>query len=123
MLTPSTPKPREGALLWTIKILGGLLIIVFLGIHFIINHLVAPEGLLNYEQVLNYYQNPLIPLMEIVFLVFVIGHSLLGLRSIILDLNPTARLLKILDILFIIIGGVGIIYGTWLALFIARLGG
>ena len=34
-----------------------------------------------------YYANPLIPVMEGVFLIFVVIHALLGMRGIILDQN------------------------------------
>ena len=89
--TPSVPKPREGAWLWLYKIVAGLFIVVLLGVHFIVNHLVAPEGLLSYNDVVRYYTNPIVPVMEIAFLIFVISHALVGLRSILLDLNPSDK--------------------------------
>ncbi|MRR52611.1 MAG: hypothetical protein EG825_17195, partial [Rhodocyclaceae bacterium] len=79
-MVSSTQKPQEGAWLWLLKIVAGLLIIVIMGIHFVVNHLVAPGGLLTYTDVLAYYQNPIIPIMEILFLVFVVTHALLGIR-------------------------------------------
>jgi succinate dehydrogenase / fumarate reductase membrane anchor subunit len=121
--TRSTPKPREGAFLWLFKIVAGILIVVLLGLHFLVNHLFAPQGLLSHAEVITYYQNPIIPAVEILFLVTVIAHSLVGLRSIILDLNPSERVLKILDILFWLAGIGFSIYGIWLALTIAQMGG
>ncbi|MBE0699264.1 MAG: hypothetical protein IH586_20265, partial [Anaerolineaceae bacterium] len=112
--TPSIPKTREGTWLWLYKIFAGLLIVVLLGVHFVINHLVAPTGLLTYDDVIRYYQMPIIPIMEIGFLVFVISHALVGLRSILLDLNPSDRILKIIDIFFWLIGSGFILYGIWL---------
>jgi succinate dehydrogenase hydrophobic anchor subunit len=41
--------------------------------------------------------------MEIFFLIFVISHALVGLRSILLDLNPSNRILRAADILFIVV--------------------
>ena len=122
MITPSHPKPREGAFLWSLKLIGGLLIVLLLGLHFVVNHLIAPDGLLNYDEVLAYYQNPIIPIIEIAFLIFVVIHALLGMRSIILDLNPTPRFLSIIDRVFILAGFGAIIYGTWLAIHIVQLG-
>lgn len=112
--TPSIQKPREGTLLWLFKIFAGLLIVVLLGVHFVVNHLVAPEGLLSYADVVRYYDNPVIPIMEIFFLVFVIAHALVGLRSILLDLNPSDRVLRVLDGLFWLVGVVSSAYGIWL---------
>lgn len=120
--TRSVRKPREGALLWLYKIVAGLLIVVLLGVHFIVNHLVAPGGLLTYADVIRYYQNPVIPIMEVAFLVFVISHALVGLRSILLDLNPSNRLLKITDGIFWLAGIGFTVYGIWLIIAIVRQG-
>ena len=118
----SSKKPQEGTFLWLLKIVAGLLIIIILGIHFYVNHLVAPGGLLSYSDVLAYYQNPIIPIMEIIFLVFVVTHALLGLRSIVLDLNPSQVVLRWINIGFGLIGVFAIAYGTWLVLFVAAKG-
>ncbi|NLG99146.1 MAG: hypothetical protein GX491_17450 [Chloroflexi bacterium] len=117
--TPSVPKPRESTWLWLFKIISGLLIVVFLGIHFVVNHLLAPQGLLTYEEVILYFKNPIVPVMEVLFLVFVIAHSLTGLRSIFLDLNPSDKLLRAVDIVFIVAGVGFAVYGIWLAWVIA----
>ena len=117
--TPSVPKPRESTWLWLFKIISGLLIVVFLGIHFVVNHLLAPQGLLTYEEVILYFKNPIVPVMEVLFLVFVIAHSLTGLRSIFLDLNPSDKLLRVVDIVFIVAGVGFAVYGIWLAWVIA----
>lgn len=109
-----TPDSQENAWLWLAKIISGLLIVILLGIHFVVNHLVAPEGLLSYADVVQYYKNPLVPVMEGVFLVFAVSHSLIGSRGIILDLNPPPKLIKAMDYVFTIIGTTAIIYGIWL---------
>lgn len=122
MFAPSSPKKYEGAGRWLLKILTGLFIVVFLGIHFIVNHLVAPEGLLTYSDVVKYYQNPIIVIMEISFLIMVVVHSFLGLRAILLDLNPSPRVLKTANYVLMVIGTAAVVYGTWLALTIASRG-
>ena len=117
--TPSIPKKREGTWLWLYKIAAGLLIVVLLGVHFVVNHLVAPTGLLTYNDVIRYYKTPIVPIMEIAFLVFVVSHALVGLRSILLDLNPSNQVLKVFDIFFLLLGSGSIIYGIWLVIQIA----
>ena len=116
------PKSGEGIWLWFIKAITGALIIVILFIHFIINHLVAPNGLLSYADVLKYYQNPIIPIMEILFVSFAVSHSLIGLRGVILDLKPTRAVLNGINWLFSVVGVVSIVYGIWLILTIASKG-
>ncbi len=120
--TPSVPKPRENVWLWLYKIVAGGIIVILLGVHFIINHLAAPQGLLTYQDVLRYYTIPIVPIMEIAFLLFVISHALVGLRSIILDLNPPGKLLRVIDIIFIAAGIVFSAYGIWLVLLIVQRG-
>lgn len=122
MFPPSTAKKYEGTGRWLIKIIAGLSIVILLGIHFVVNHLVAPGGLLTYADVVRYYQNPIIVIMEISFLIVVVTHSFLGMRSIFLDLNPSQRVLKIIDTGLILIGIAAIVYGIWLALTIASRG-
>ena len=117
-----SPKRLEGSGRWLLKIFTGLLIVVFLGIHFVVNHLVAPGGLLTYADVVAYFQNPIIVAMEISFLVLVVIHSFLGLRSILLDLNPSPAVLRMANFAFVVIGAAAVIYGAWLALTIAGRG-
>ncbi len=117
-----SPKRLEGSGRWLIKIIAGLFIVVFLGIHFIINHLVAPGGLLTYADVVAYYQNPVVVTMEIAFLVVVISHAFLGLRSILLDLNPSQFVLRLANVILVVVGATAVIYGAWLALTIASAG-
>lgn len=118
----SSPKKREGAWLWLYKIVAGLFIVILLGVHFVVNHLVAPTGLLTYQDVIHYYQVPAVPIMELIFLVFVVSHALVGLRSIILDLNPSDRVLRTVDLIFWLVGAGFIIYGAWLIWVIAQKG-
>lgn len=122
MLPPSLPKRNEGAARWLIKIVAGLFIVVLLGIHFVVNHAIVPGGLLTYADVVNYYQNPIVVTMEILFLIVVVIHAFLGLRSIILDLNPAANVLKAVNYFLLVFGAASIVYGIWLALTVASRG-
>lgn len=116
----SRPKHNESVWLWLTKIIAGLLVIVVLGIHFVINHAVAPGGLLSYEDVIRYYKVPIVPIMEAFFLVVVVTHALLGIRGIILDLNPKQTIRKIMDVLLTAAGCLAIIYGIWLVMVLAQ---
>ncbi len=125
MLTSNNyPRHGEGAWSWFIKIVTGGLIVIILGIHFIVNHMTGSieGGLLSWEEVVRYFQNPLIPAMEIAFVIFAVSHSLIGLRSIILDMNPSRSTVKVINWLFTIIGLAAIVYGIWLAMAIVAAG-
>jgi succinate dehydrogenase hydrophobic anchor subunit len=118
----SNENRNENVWIWLVKIIAGLLIILFLTVHFVVNHLLAPEGLLTYSDIVHYYSNPIVPIMEIGFLIFVVMHSFLGVRGILLDLNPSQKLIKIINISFILLGGFAIIYGSWLVLVLVMRG-
>jgi len=65
----------------------------------------------------------LIPGIEILFLSMVVTHSLIGLRGIILDMNPSRNVLSVVTWLFSLLGVFSVLYGIWLALTIASKGG
>jgi succinate dehydrogenase / fumarate reductase, membrane anchor subunit len=115
----SAPKPGENTWLWLIKIITGPLLVILLGIHLAVNHFIGQTGLLTYADVIAYFKNPIIPVMEIIFLATVVTHSLIGLRSILLDLKPSRAVLRVIDWALIVLGLLSIAYGTWLALVIA----
>jgi succinate dehydrogenase hydrophobic anchor subunit len=118
------PRPGENTWLWLIKIVTGPLLLIVLGLHLTVNHYMGSTatGLMTHDDVIQYFQNPIIPAIEILFLVTVVTHSLLGLRGILLDMNPSRSVLKIVTWLLVILGVSSVTYGTWLALTIASLG-
>jgi succinate dehydrogenase hydrophobic anchor subunit len=121
-LSVSTPKSGENSWLWLLKLVTGPFILVIIIVHFVVNHAISASGLLNYSDVVTYYQVWIIPIMEILFLALVVSHSLLGLRSIVLDLHPSRGLLNLINWVFLIVGIVSFVYGTWLILVIVSRG-
>jgi succinate dehydrogenase / fumarate reductase membrane anchor subunit len=120
----SGPRPGENTWVWLIKIATGPLLVLVLLLHFIVNHYLGSlsSGLMTYADVVRYYQNPIIPAIEILFLATVVTHCLIGLRGIILDLNPSRLLLNILTWLLAILGVSSVGYGVWLVLTIVSKG-
>ncbi len=118
----STPRSGEGTWLWLFKIVTGILLVVLLFIHLMVNHFLSQHGLMNYADIVAYYQNPIIPIMEVCLLAAVVFHSLTGLRGIILDLKPALSLLKVIDAILVTIGVVAVVYGIWLVTVIASRG-
>lgn len=110
----SVPKTGENVWIWLLKIVTGVLVIALLFTHLVVNHLVAPEGLLTYQEVVAYLSNPWVAVMEMSFLVIVVSHALVGTRSIILDLNPSRGVLRLVDGLFTLVGVASVVYGVWL---------
>ncbi len=119
----SAPRSGENTWLWLLKITTGPLLIILLGIHLVVNHFIgSSQGLLTYADVVAYYQNPIIPIMEICFLAVVVAHSLSGLRGVILDLKPSRTLLKVIDVFLVLFGVSVVAYGVWLVTVIVSHG-
>lgn len=121
--TKSSPKANEGIWLWLLKIFSGLLIVFFLGTHFFINHLTgtAEGGMLTFEEVLKMYTQPGYLILEGLFLTTVISHGLIGLRGVILDLNLSRGVMKVLDVLFMLVWMIAVGWGIWLLISVASL--
>jgi succinate dehydrogenase / fumarate reductase membrane anchor subunit len=119
-LSGSAPKPQETSLAWMVKVFTGPLLIVILIIHLIVNHYTGTNaGLMTYADVVRYFQNPLVVAMEMILVTTVVTHSLLGLRSIILDLHPSAGTMRVINAVLWVVGVGAVVYGLWLALVIA----
>ena len=72
------------------------------------------------RKLLNITINIFIPIIEAAFLICVVAHSLIGMRSIFLDLNLSGKVQKLIDIVMILLGSFSIIYGIWLVIIIAQ---
>jgi succinate dehydrogenase/fumarate reductase cytochrome b subunit len=101
----------------------GILLVVLLGMHLLANHWFAPQGLLEYEGVIRYLDLPGIAWMEFIFLVVVTIHCLLGIHSILLDLNFALSINKSLTWILVVIGALTILYGFRLTWVVAAMGG
>ena len=101
--------------LWIIQAVTGLLLILLLGLHMIAHHFIVEGGLRTYQDVIDYISNPVIFVLEILFLIVVTPHAMLGLQGIVLDLGPSERarpaIIWIFRILIVVVLG----YGIWLA--------
>ncbi len=118
--TGSTPKQGETTILWLVKIVTGPILLIVATIHLIVNHYIGSlGGLQTYSDVVKYYKAWYIPVMEGIFLVTVLAHSLIGLRGVILDLRPNAAMLKFINWAFAALGVGFSAYGLWLIIVIA----
>jgi succinate dehydrogenase hydrophobic anchor subunit len=110
---PRTPRSSAG---WRVTALTGVGLLFLLTAHMIANHFVVKSvgGLRNYRQVLDYIANPAIFTIESLFLLFVTVHAMLGLRSVLLDLDLGPRPRRWLDRGLIVLGLATLAYGYFL---------
>ena len=115
-------RDRSGSL-WLVQAFSGLLLVFILGAHMIAHHFIVEGGLRDYQQVLDYVANPVVFVIEVLFVILGVVHALLGVRAIIIDLRPSAGTLRAVNWGLAFFGLLAIGYGLWLAVALQRLAG
>jgi succinate dehydrogenase hydrophobic anchor subunit len=105
---------RSGGLQWLVQAISGFALTALLGLHMIANHFVVEGGLLTYQDVLTYLSNPVVFVLEVIFLLVVVPHALLGLRAILLDLGPKPRTVRVMDAVLVALGPAALLSGIGL---------
>ena len=110
------PRAASTARDWKLVTFTGVALLWLLLVHMIGHHFVVGEvgGLRNYDQVLDYVAHPVIFTIESFFLLFVTVHAMLGLRSVLLDLDPAPRLRRTIDVGAVALGLATLAYGYFL---------
>lgn len=118
---PGGRPERRSARLWWWTVGTGAALLVLVSIHMVANHFVVDEvgGLRTYQQVLSYLANPLVLVLEALLLVTVTIHGLLGVRSILLDLDPSPTARHRIDPALWALGAATVVYGLVLLLVLA----
>lgn len=102
---------KSGKFGWLLQSMSGVLLVFLLGIHWVAQHYIAEGGLRTYQDVVNYLQNPLVFLLESIFLILATLHALLGARAILLDLGMGKRAGRVVSWGLSILGAATIWYG------------
>lgn len=110
--------------LWTWHIGAGVVILVLLGLHMVIMHLDATLGILGaggaepvaWDSVASRAGSLFFTLTYVLLLGAALYHGFYGLRNILLELNPGARLRRAIDVGLAAAGLALFAFGTWAAL-------
>ncbi len=106
----------SGRFLWIIQAISGLLLVLLAGLHWVVQHYIASGGLRDYAAVVGYLKNPLAFSLEVLFLVVVAAHALLGVRAILMDFGPGRLAARAINLALFLIGVLTIGYGVFLSL-------
>ncbi len=98
---------------WAWQAVTGVLVLLLVTLHMVANHFVVRGGLRDYHDVVAYISNPVILPLEILFLVVVSWHGLLGLRAVIFDFGLSRRAERVIT---------RVLYGVWVVTIIYGLG-
>ncbi len=113
MDNPFAREPKA-TLTWYWQIFTGVALIFLLGLHFIANHFIAQGGIRDYADVVSYLRNPIILVWEVLFLIVVATHAMLGIRAIVIDFGISDRAEKRLSQALTVVGVLTVVYGFWL---------
>jgi len=105
--------------LWTLSIASTGVIVVLLGVHMTLMHLMGGEPL-EWGSVVQRMRSVLFATTYVLLLGAALYHGLYGFRNILLELNPGATLRRATNAV-LLAGGLGLfVFGTWAA--VASLG-
>ena len=113
MENPFAQEPKASSS-WLWQVITGIALVILLGLHIIAQHFIARGGLRNFADVLAYMRNPIFLVLEVLFLIVVAAHAMLGVRAILLDFGLSARAEKRLSQALTVVGTLTVIYGLWL---------
>lgn len=95
---------------WLGQAVSGILLIAILLLHIYFQHFQA-RGLLSAGEVMAHIASPVIVGLEILFVIVVTYHALLGIRAIIFDLSLTETIRRKVTIALTILGVLTVVYG------------
>jgi succinate dehydrogenase hydrophobic anchor subunit len=108
-------------LVWRATASTGVALVLLITVHMVAHHFVAQAtgGLRSYRQVLEYLANPVIFTIELLFLVVVTVHAMLGVRSVLFDLATGERARAWISRALVVLGVVTVGYGVTLIVTLA----
>jgi succinate dehydrogenase hydrophobic anchor subunit len=112
---PSETQPgRGGSLAWISQVISG--------VHIVMQHFVVKGGLRDYAQVVSYLANPVVLAVEILFVIVLVWHAMLGLRAVLLDFGFGRRGQALITRGVVVLGAVTAGYSFWLIATLAARG-
>jgi len=113
MKNPFAEEPKASST-WYWQMFTGIALVLLLGLHFIANHFIATGGIRDFADVVSYLRNPIVLVLEVLFLIMVAIHAMLGVRAIVIDFGISSQAEKRLSQVLTVIGMLTVADGLWL---------
>ena len=113
MNNPFAQEPKASSS-WLWQVFTGGALLILLGLHIIAQHFIVKGGLRDFADVLAYLRSPIFLVLEVLFLVVVATHALLGVRAILMDFGLSDRAQKRMSQALTVVGALTVGYGLWL---------
>ncbi len=105
---------RGGTTAWLLQAVSGVLLIFLLGAHIVAQHFIVRGGLRDYAQVVSYLANPVVLVIESLFVIVLIWHAMAGLRAILLDFGFGRRGQALITRGVVVLGAATAAYSFWI---------
>ena len=117
---PTRSQTGLGTLGWIWQAVTGAGLIFLSALHMVAQHFVVEGGLRDYQDVQEYLRNPVILALEVLFLISVTSHALLGVRAILFDFGLKPATEKRISQALTVFGLLAVAYGIWLTWVVIR---
>jgi succinate dehydrogenase hydrophobic anchor subunit len=97
--------------IFIIQRISAIALVIFLALHMIVVH--YPPGHIDFSRVLDRLADPLWKAIDFAFLVAALSHALTGTYSVLLDVERVTPLKRVIAGILIVLGIVGLIFGTY----------
>ncbi len=104
---------ERGTMAWLWQAFTGLLLVVLLTLHMLVQHFIS-SGLLSYQGIVHYLSNPYVLALEVIFLASVIFHALAGVRALVIDWGVSRNTIGAVTWALVVLGLLMFGYGIWL---------
>jgi succinate dehydrogenase cytochrome b556 subunit len=96
---------------WIIQRASGAVLVLALGLHWIVQHVVSPGAEITFSGVQVRLQWALYLASDLTLLGFAVFHGLNGLRTVLLDFNPSGRVAAWSTTALVVLGAAAVLYG------------
>jgi len=104
---------------WFVQAFTGVLLLILLSLHMIAQHFIVEGGLREFADIVDYLRNPVILVLEGLFLVTVTIHALLGVRAVVFDFALSERSERRVGRFLLWLGVATVAYGAWIIWLVA----
>lgn len=111
---PVVPERSRGSSLWLTQAITGGLLVVFLGVHLMAQHILAPGGLRDFADVQAFLKQPLALISELGLVGAVLIHVVLGIRAFLVEAVKNQKTQARLSWIVAGLGLVAFVYAIWL---------
>jgi len=104
---------------WFVQAITGIALVILLSLHMIAQHFIVEGGLREYADIVAYLRNPVILVLESLFLITVTVHALLGVRAVAFDFGLTEKSERVVSRILAWVGVATLGYGAWIIWLVA----